>query len=76
MSMPGLMFCQPDLPFTVLKAAAGAQQAGATRLDGTPTERLIAIVPQETAEQLSPTALEGITIYAPLSAGQFKVGGV
>lgn len=56
-----------DVLFVPLSAGAGAQQAGATRLDGQPQERCIALAHAATVAGLDPAALDGVTIYAPMT---------
>ena len=53
--------------FLPLMSATGRRQAGATELDGEPTQRAIAILGSEGAEQLNLDATAGLAIYAPIT---------
>jgi len=53
--------------FLPLVSATGRRQAGATELDGEPTQRAIAVIGTEDANALNPNATEGLAIYAPIT---------
>lgn len=56
-----------DVLFVPLTAGAGAQQAGATRLDGTPAQRAITLVHASTLARVPAAALDGVAVYAPIT---------
>lgn len=47
--------------------AVARQQAGATQLDGTPSQRTIAVIAADTANRLLPQMPSGLVVYAPLT---------
>lgn len=57
----------PGVLFIPLAAGAGNQQAGATKIDGTPERRSIAVTDMATVDRLNLTALEGLAVYAPIT---------
>lgn len=57
----------PDILFTPLETASGPRQAGATRLDGEPARRAIAITDATTVERLDLAAIDGLAVYAPIT---------
>lgn len=59
---------QSDVLFVPLKAGAGNQQAGATKIDGTPERRSIALTDAATATRLDLAHVEGLAVYAPITA--------
>ena len=62
--------CVIDLPgilFVPLKAGAGDQQAGATKIDGQPERRAIALVDEVLVHQQNLTAIEGLSVYRPIT---------
>lgn len=56
-----------DCLFVPLEAAVGRQQAGATELDGEPSQRVLAILAAETVERLKLQATRGLAVYAPIT---------
>jgi hypothetical protein len=60
-------FDLPDCLFLPLEAGAGNQQAGATKLDGTPERRAIAIADAATVERYDFAAVDGLAVYAPIT---------
>ena len=70
-----ILYCEDapfgfDLPlplFTLLRAASGPRQAGATSLDGHPASRAIAVTDAATVEALNLTAMDGRAVYAPIT---------
>ena len=57
----------PDcLPVTLTKGA-GHQQAGATKLDGTPELRAMAVADTTAVERYDFVSVEGLTVYAPIT---------
>lgn len=56
-----------DCLFVLLEATAGRQQAGATKLDGEPARRAMAIIGAETANSHRLRATEGLAVYAPIT---------
>ena len=60
-------FGLPDCLPVALTASAGNQQAGATKIDGTPERRAIAVVDAAAVERYDFTAIEGFAVYAPVT---------
>ena len=60
-------FGLPDCLPIALTAGAGTQQAGATKIDGTPERRAIAVVDAAAVERYDFTAIEGFAVYAPIT---------
>ena len=60
-------FGLPDCLPVTLSTGAGNQQAGATKLDGTPERRSIAVVDAATVERYDFVSVVGLTIYAPIT---------
>ena len=60
-------FGLPDCLPVALTAGAGNQQAGATKIDGTPERRAIAVVDAAAVERYDFTAIEGLAVYAPIT---------
>ena len=56
-----------DCLFLSLASASGRRQAGATELDGEPSQRTIAITTAETLDRLQLRATGGLAIYAPIT---------
>lgn len=56
-----------DCLFLPLKSAAGRRQAGATELDGEPSQRAIAVITVETVDRLKLKATEGLAVYTPIT---------
>ncbi|MBT5496276.1 MAG: hypothetical protein HOK54_11080, partial [Alphaproteobacteria bacterium] len=70
-----VLFCEDaadgiDLPgvlFVPLRAGAGNQQAGATKIDGKPEQRSIALTDAATADRLGAAETDGLAVYAPIT---------
>ena len=60
-------FGLPDCLPVALTAGAGNQQAGATKIDGIPERRAIAVVDAAAVERYDFTAIEGLAVYAPIT---------
>ena len=60
-------FGLPDCLPVTLTAAAGHRQAGATKLDGTPEHRSIAVVDAAAVKHYDFVSVAGLTIYAPIT---------
>ena len=60
-------FGLPDCLPVALTAGAGNQQAGATKIDGTPERRSIAVVDAAAVERYDFNAIEGFAVYAPIT---------
>ncbi len=58
----------PGILFVPLKASAGNQQAGATKIDGQPERRAIALVDAPSVDQRNLSAIEGLAVYRPITA--------
>lgn len=71
-----VLFCEDaahgfDLPgilFVPLTAGAGNQQAGATKIDGRPERRSIALCDAAAVDRLNLSAIDGLAVYAPITA--------
>lgn len=57
----------PDVLFTPLEIATGPRQAGASRIDGAPERRAIAVTDAATVDRLGLVAMEGVAVYAPVT---------
>ena len=57
----------PGILFVPLTARAGNQQAGATKIDGQPERRAIALVDEVLVHQQNLTAIEGLSVYRPIT---------
>ena len=57
----------PGILFVPLTAGAGNQQAGATKIDGQPERRAIALVDEVLVHQQNLTAIEGLSVYRPIT---------
>ena len=57
----------PGVIFAPLWAGAGNQQAGATKIDGTPERRAIAVADAVTVESLELGQIDGLAVYAPIT---------
>lgn len=57
----------PGVIFAPLWACAGNQQAGATKIDGTPERRAIAVADAGTVDQLELARIKGLSVYAPIT---------
>ena len=70
-----VLFCEdvadgidlPDVLFVTLRASAGNQQAGATKIDGKPEQRSIALTDAATADRIDAASIEGLAVYAPIT---------
>jgi hypothetical protein len=70
-----VLFCEDvadgiDLPgvlFVPLRAGAGNQQADATKIDGKPEQRSIALTDAATADRIGAASIEGLAVYAPIT---------
>ncbi|MED5358451.1 MAG: hypothetical protein VYD85_08555 [Pseudomonadota bacterium] len=60
-------FGLPDCLPVALTAGAGNQQAGATKIDGIPERRAIAVADAAAVERYDFTAIEGFAVYAPIT---------
>ncbi len=56
-----------DCLFFPLESAAGRRQAGATELDGEPSQRAIAVIDTATSDRSKLKATEGLAVYAPIT---------
>lgn len=64
----------PDVLFTPLEAATGPRQAGASRIDGTPERRSIAVTDAATVSRLGLVEREGLAVYAPVTKRYVATG--
>jgi hypothetical protein len=70
-----VLFCEdaadginlPGVLFVPLRAGAGNQQAGATKIDGKPEQRSIALTDAATADRLGAAEIDGLAVYAPIT---------
>lgn len=60
-------FDLPGILFTPLHVATGARQAGASRIDGTPKRRAIAVCDADAVGRLRLAAIDGLAVYAPIT---------
>ena len=60
-------FGLPDCLPVTLTTGAGHQQAGATKLDGTPELRAMAIADAAAVERYDFVSVEGLTVYTPIT---------
>ncbi len=60
-------FGLPDCLPVALTTGAGNQQAGATKIDGTPERRASAVVDAAAVERYDFTAIEGFAVHAPIT---------
>lgn len=56
-----------DILFVPLKAGAGNQQAGATKIDGQPAQRAVALTDAATVARHDLAAIDGLAVYAPIT---------
>lgn len=56
-----------DCLFLPLQTSTGRRQAGASELDGEPSQRAIAVVDAEIIDRLNLTATAGLAVYAPIT---------
>jgi hypothetical protein len=57
----------PDVLFAPLEIATGPRAAGASRIDGTPERRSIAVMNAGAAERLGVARMDGLAVYAPIT---------
>lgn len=57
-----------DCLFVPLQSAAGRRQAGATALDGEPSQRALAVLNAATVDRLQLPGSTGLAVYAPMTA--------
>jgi hypothetical protein len=50
-----------------LRAGAGNQQAGTTKIAGKPEQRSIALTDAATADRIGAASIEGPAVYAPIT---------
>jgi hypothetical protein len=70
-----VLFCEDaadgiDLPgvlFVPLRAGVGNQQAGATKIDGKPEQRSIALTDATMVDRIGVASIEGLAVYAPIT---------
>ncbi len=60
-------FDLPDCLFLPLESSTGRQKAGATKLDGEPSRRAIAVLDAEAVDRLNLTVTDGLAVYAPIT---------
>jgi len=60
-------FDLPDCLFLPLTSSTGRRQAGASKLDGEPAQRAIAVVDAQTVKRLNLTMTDGLAVYAPIT---------
>jgi hypothetical protein len=57
----------PDILFNSLEIATGPRAAGASRIDGTPERRSLAVADATAVERLGLAAMDGLAVYAPVT---------
>ena len=57
----------PGILITPLVSNMGQQQAGATKIDGKPGQRSIALADNTTVERLNLTKVDGLAIFVPIT---------
>lgn len=57
----------PDLLFVPLQVATKSRQAGASRIDGKPERRAMALTDAATVEKLDLVRHDGLAVYAPIT---------
>ena len=57
----------PDLLFIPLKIATGPRAAGASRIEGKPERRSLAVTDAAAVERLGLVAMDGLAVYAPVT---------
>ena len=57
----------PGVIFAPLWVGARNQPAGATRIDGTPERRAIALTDAATVDRLELTRVDGLSVYEPIT---------
>jgi len=70
-----LLYCEdapygfdlPDILFTPLQTATGPRKAGASRIDGQPARRAIAVTDAASVDRLDLTSIDGLAVYAPIT---------
>ena len=60
-------FDLPGISFVPLILGTGNRQAGATKIDGQPKKRAIAVAKADTVDHLGLTAIDGLAVYAPIT---------
>jgi hypothetical protein len=64
----------PDVLFTPLEIATGPRQAGASRIDGAPARRAIAVTDAAMVDRLGLVAMDGVAVYAPVTKRYVAAG--
>jgi len=67
-------FDLPNLLFTPLEIATGPRQAGASRIDGAPERRSIAVTDAATVGTLGLVRRDGLAVYAPVTKRYVATG--